>query len=188
MNDLTRSEFLKACALGACSCTAATLIPESALAQTQTKDPETEWLRGQLDKTKVRYSKLVSILDESLGQEQRRKIFDGLGRECARQTSSTTWDKYKGNIAGFLAFIKGPDGWAEQADYNPETGTIRVVDRYGCTCPLVKRGLTSGSHCDCTLGWQRETYSRILGKPVEAELEESILRGGKKCIFRMKIL
>jgi hypothetical protein len=47
--------------------------------------------------------------------------------------------------------------------------------------------MTPGSFCDCTLGWQEEAYSEILGRPVKAELEESILRGGKRCVYRMTI-
>jgi predicted hydrocarbon binding protein len=37
------------------------------------------------------------------------------------------------------------------------------------------------------LGWQKQTYSAILGKPVEAELEESILRGSGRCVFRIQV-
>jgi hypothetical protein len=38
------------------------------------------------------------------------------------------------------------------------------------------------------LGRQVEAYSTILGRPVTAELEESVLRGGKKCIYRIKVI
>jgi Golgi nucleoside diphosphatase len=34
----------------------------------------------------------------------------------------------------------------------------------------------------------KEAYSAVVGRPVEATLEESILRGGKKCVFRIQIL
>ena len=60
-----------------------------------------------------------------------------------------------------------------------EQGTIRIVDKGpGCSRPMVKEGVTPPSFCDCTLGWQEAAYSTILGRPVRAELEESILRGG----------
>ena len=65
-------------------------------------------------------------------------------------------------------------------------GLIRVVDKgHTCSCPLVKQGLTPPEFCDCTLGWQEEAYSKMLGRPVKAELEESILRGGRRCVFRI---
>jgi hypothetical protein len=53
---------------------------------------------------------------------------------------------------------------------------------------MVEVGTTPPSFCDCTLGWQEKTYSEILGRPVKAELEQSILRGGKKCIYRIAII
>jgi hypothetical protein len=77
----------------------------------------------------------------------------------------------------------------EKAEYDDAKGTIRIVDKSPtCTCPLVRQNLTPPSFCDCTLGWQKEAYSAVVGRPVEATLEESILRGGKKCVFRIQIL
>jgi hypothetical protein len=34
----------------------------------------------------------------------------------------------------------------------------------------------------------KQTYTDILGKPVEAELEESILRGSTHCVFRIQVV
>ena len=96
-------------------------------------------------------------------------------------------DRYKGNIHGFLE--EGRRLWMAEADYDEAKGTIRIVDKGpSCSCPMVKVGMTPGSFCDCTLGWQEEAYSEILGRPVKAELEESILRGGKRCVYRINIL
>jgi len=84
--------------------------------------------------------------------------------------------------------LEGPDGGALKTEYDEKAGNIRVFDRGPhCSCPPVKEGLTS-AQCDCTLGWQRETYSAILGLPVDGAVEESILRGDKRCVFRMTVL
>lgn len=184
--EVTRNEFLKCCAAGVCSCVAMAL-PEPAAAETST--PESEQLRLQLEASRIRYAKLVSILEKDLDEATRKRIFDSLGRECARQFRSSTFDKYKGDLPGFLKYVQGPDGWAVKTEYDEKAGIIRVFDRGPhCSCPLVKEGLTSGAQCDCTLGWQRETYSAILGRPVDAVLEESILRGDKRCVYRMTVL
>jgi len=183
---VTRNEFLKSCAAGVCSCVAL-LSPEPTLAETSS--PNLEQLQWQLEASRVRYARLVSILEENLDETTRKEIFDSLGRECARQFRSRTFEKYKGDLPGFLKSVEAPDGWASKTEYDEKTGTIRVFDRGPhCTCPLVKEGLTSGAQCDCTLGWQRETYSAILGRPVDGAVEESILRGGKRCVFRMTVL
>jgi hypothetical protein len=184
--EVTRNEFLKCCAAGVCSCVAM-ISPEPATAETST--PGIEQLQAQLEAARIRYAKLVSILEKNLDETTRKRVFDSLGRECARQFRSRTFDKYKGDLPGFLRSVEGPDGWAVKTEYDEKSGVIRVFDRGPhCSCPLVKEGLTSGAHCDCTLGWQRETYSAILGRPVDGAVQESILRGGKRCVFRMTVL
>lgn len=183
---VNRSEFLKCCAAGVCSCGA---LVSAAPVQAETSTLNVEQLQGQLEASRVRYAKLISILEKNLDGATLRRIFDSLGRECARQFRSRTFDKYKGDLPGFLKSVEGLDGWAVKTEYDEAAGIIRVFDRGPhCSCPLVKEGLTSGAQCDCTLGWQRETYSAILGKPVDAEVEESILRGGKRCVYRMTVL
>jgi len=184
MTAVTRSEFMKCCVAGLCSCAAIAVVPEASAQQGT--NPEADWLRSQTDAMRIRYAKLVNVLDQELNEEQKAKVFESMGRECARQFRSITFDKYKGDIDGFLKSIQRPDGWVEKVEYDKEAGIIRIFDRAGkCTCPLVKAGVTPAVQCKCTLGWQKETYSAILGRPVEAEVEESILRGGKRCVFRI---
>ena len=181
--EVTRNVFLKCCAAGC----AALLSPEPVAAEAST--PDLEKLQWQLEASRVRYAKLIGILEQNLDEATRKKFLESLGRECARQFRSRTFDKYKGDLPGFLKSVVEPSGWVEKTEYDEKAGIIRIFDRSKhCTCPLVKEGLTSGAQCDCTLGWQRETYSAILGRPVDAVLEESILRGGKQCIFRMTVL
>jgi predicted hydrocarbon binding protein len=188
MTDMTRNEFLKGCAVGACSCSLVTLSA-TGTAAAQSSDSEINELKAQREAIRIRYAKLLGILDEEVDQPTRKRIFERLGRACADQFRAITYDKYKNDIRGFLAAIQAPGGWVEQAEYNEKTGTIRIVDRSKtCTCPLVEKGLTPSDQCECTLGWQKQTYSAILGRPVEAELEESILRGGTRCVFRIQVV
>jgi hypothetical protein len=179
---LTRNEFMKCCAGGLCSCLA---VPALAQTATEAKNPEAEWLKEQIQAIRIRYAKLVGILDRELDPQQKEKVFLGLGRECADQFRAKTIDKYKGDLDGFLKSIQGPDGWVAKVETGPDF--IRITDRSSrCTCPMVDSALTPPLQCTCTLAWQKTTYSAILCRPVEAELEESILRGGKRCVFRIK--
>lgn len=188
MKDITRTEFMRSCMTGVCSCAAMVVLPEHAMAQSG-DDPEKNWLKEQADAMRFRYAKLLAILDRNLTEEQKTEVFESLGRECARAFRDTTFDKYKNDIEGFLHSIQQPDGWVERVEFDKEAGTIRITDRSSkCTCPLVKATGTPDLQCRCTLGWQKETYSAILSRPVKAELEESILRGGKRCVFRITIV
>ncbi|HWR36227.1 MAG TPA: hypothetical protein VN622_10195 [Clostridia bacterium] len=189
MKTMNRSEFMKCCTLGMCSCVATLAFSAPQAAVAQANNPEADRLKSQLEAVRIRYAKLVSVLDESLDEPTRKKILESLGRECAKQFGSETFEKYRGDIKGFLKSIQEPGKWVEKAEFDEAAGSIRIIDKaQKCSCPLVEKGLTPSSQCDCTLGWQKETYSAILGKPVEAEVEESILRGGQRCVFRIKVV
>jgi predicted hydrocarbon binding protein len=178
---MKREEFLQTlCSMGLCS-----LLGSGtwAGAAEQSANPEVDELKWKLNFVRQRFAKLVGILDAHLDEPARKKIFASLGRECARMMVDIT-GPYQGRPAEFLEDIK--KRWAKETSYDAEKGTIRVVDQSNhCTCSLVDEKLTPPAFCDCTLGWQEETYSMILGQPVRAELEESILRGGKQCAFRV---
>jgi len=175
---------MKGCAAGMCSCAGVALVPQER-ACAESENPEAADLRRKVDACQVRFAKLVGVLNENLEPAARKKIFETLGRECARQYRDLT-GKYANDVSGFLELARKQ--WVEKADYDEQKGTIRIVDKGpNCSCPLVKQGMTPPEFCDCTLGWQKEAYSAMLGRPVEAELEESILRGGRRCIFRIRI-
>ena len=135
--EVTRNEFLKCCAAGACSCVAL-ISPE--LAAAETSAPNIEQQQWQLEASRIRYAKLVSILEKDLDEAARTRIFDSLGRECARQFRGRTFDKYKGDLPGFLKSVEGPDGWAVKTEFDEKGGIIRVFDRGPhCSCPLSKK-------------------------------------------------
>ena len=187
MAEMTRSEFMKCCTLGACSCSLIAIATTGTA--TESTDPEIGALKAQREAIRIRYAELLGILDDEVDGATRKRIFERLGRTCADQFRAITYDKYKGDIRGFLAAIQAPSRWVEKVEYNEKTGTIRIFDRSKtCTCPLVKEGFTPSDRCECTLGWQKQTYTDILGKPVEAELEESILRGSTHCVFRIQVV
>jgi hypothetical protein len=119
------------------------MIPGVAMAETSNSD--IEQLHSQLEAARIRYAKLVSILEENLDESTRKRVFDSLGRGCARLFRSRTFDKYKEDLPGFLKSVEGPDGWAVKTEYDEKAGFIRVFDRGPhCTCPLVKEGSRQG--------------------------------------------
>jgi predicted hydrocarbon binding protein len=178
---MKRDEFFRTmCSMGLCSFAGMTMMAEEAQ---PSSNPEVNDLKWKLDFVRKRFAKLVGILDANLDETTRNKVFESLGRECARMFIDIT-GPYKGQPREFLAEIK--KRWAKETEYDEATGRIRVVDKSDrCTCALVDEKLTPPAFCNCTLGWQKETYAMILGQPVEAELEESVLRGGKRCVFRV---
>lgn len=187
---INRKEFL-GCAVAACAtglCGGVKIAAQSSGQGGSACDPkELEDTRNRADAARLRFSKLIETIESALPEQERKQILHSLGGKCADTYRSALIDRYKGNIQGFLE--EGRRNWMAEATYDEAKGTIRIVDKGPhCSCPMVKEGVTPPSFCDCTLGWQEAAYSEILGRPVKAELEESILRGGKKCIYRIQIV
>lgn len=184
--DISRGQFFRCCASAACSFVALGAL--SPAAEAENGNPEADWYKDRLDQARVRFSKMVEVLDSALPTDSRKKIFESVGRECANQYSELTWKKYRGNLKGFLESIQTKDGWVESVVFDERQGVITITDKqHTCTCPLVKQGTTPASQCDCTLGWQKETYSQIVGKPVHAVVLKSILRGDDRCVYQITI-
>jgi predicted ArsR family transcriptional regulator len=190
-NAMKRNDFVKKCAAGVCGCgVLGFLAPLSSWAgngevQTVTAQADNSQLKQELDGSRERFAKLVSIMGEDLGAVTRDKVLARLGRECAQDYSSL-FQKYSGDLPGFLAKIQ--TAWVEKAEYDEKTGILRIIGKPSpCVCPLVKMGRTPADFCNCTLGWQQEAFSTVIGKPVTAEIEETVLSGGKRCSFRITV-
>ena len=187
---MNRKEFVTDCAAAICAagfCCAGKASAEQAdgAVSAARHAKELEEISNRADAARLRFSKLIEILDSQLPKQECKQILHALGGKCAETYRADLIDRYKRNIRGFLE--EGRQHWMAEADYDEAKGTIRIVDKGpSCSCPMVKVGTTPGAFCDCTLGWQEQTYSEILGKPVKAELEESILRGGKRCVYRIR--
>ncbi|MCX6559111.1 MAG: hypothetical protein NTZ26_01225 [Candidatus Aminicenantes bacterium] len=189
---MKRNEFLKACGAGLCGCGVVGLLAplaasaEGADGQTTAASAapsEVDLLKRQLDGAQERFAELVTIMGENLDGATRDKILTRLGRECA-QAYRPLFEKYRGDLPGFLAKIKM--AWLESAEYDEKAGILRTVGKPApCACPLVKVGRTPADFCNCTLGWNQEAFSIVSGKPATVEIEETVLRGGKRCSFRI---
>ena len=95
---------------------------------------------------------------------------------------------YRGNLDGYLKELKRR--WNEDSTVDREKGIITVSsqERTECVCPLIDTAAVSDKVCNCSLGWQKQTFETVLGKSVDVKIKESIIRGGKRCIFEIKIL
>jgi hypothetical protein len=189
---LTRKDFVMNCAAALCAtglcCATQTAQGESADEPKPSCDAkEFAETQERADAARYRFSKLIGIMGTALPEGERKQILHALGGECSATYRASLIDRYKGNLKGFLE--EGRRNWMAQAEYDEAKGTIHIVDKGpSCSCPMVKVGSTPPTFCDCTLGWQEATYSAILGRPVKAELEESILRGGKRCVYRISVV
>ena len=182
---MDRRNLLKnACGAGMCGCFLAGLLnPADVIAETETKKPEPQdWRLGFVKK---RYTALMQLLYEQLGPEGFSDMIQKMGRRCSGSIQMIT--DCKNDPDKYIKQVK--ENWHEDITYDKEKGIIRIVgpERTECFCPLIDTKKTPAYVCDCSLGWQKQTFETILGKKVDVVIDESVLRGGKRCAMTVTI-
>ncbi|MCX6550763.1 MAG: hypothetical protein NTY02_07130 [Acidobacteria bacterium] len=56
-----------------------------------------------------------------------------------------------------------------------------------CSCPLVDSKRTPPFFCNCSVGYQKESFETVFGRPVQAALKASKLGGSKRCTFEVTL-
>ena len=189
---MEKREFLKKmCGVGLCSCVASTINPGSVKAQTEQEDDECKkakemnWrLEWRLNLAKRQYSTLLNKIEPEISDEKLAGMLEESGRNCAK---SLGWaEKYKGNPEGFFKHMHEHAG--EQLSFDESGNIITIITpERPCVCPVVNVSEIPDYYCNCSKGWQKETYETILGKPVEVSIKESALRGSKRCVFEVTV-
>jgi predicted hydrocarbon binding protein len=175
-----RKEFLKnMCGLGVCGCAGSFLGlagPVSA-EQADAKDQRLAFARYQL-------AKMVGFMAADLTSEDCAAIIEKTGRECAKLGQLQM--KFKGDPEGYFAAIK--KNWGTDSSWDKEKGLIIVAVAEGeCSCPMVDNKRTPAIWCNCSVGYQKEAFETVFGRPVQASLKESKLSGSKRCVFEVKL-
>ena len=126
-------------------------------------------------------SNLIENMDEHLDEKAKINLLEECGRACAESHVKAKILKHKGNLDGWLGTLKK---WVGPENVQMEKGAVRVMYSK-CLCPLVqdRPPLMSGTYCNCSRGWLKETFETVLEKPVEVKMEDSIMQGGQQCRF-----
>ena len=173
--------------MGLCACVGSAVVDQACPAAQGAGNPDQQIRRLQWwqDHTKRQVARLWKLLEPHLDERKRQDIIEQLGRNCA---STLGWAKeFKGNMEGFFLRMKETQG--EEIVFDKEEGVITVTTpERDCVCGLVNSKITPAYFCQCSIGWQKETYEAILGKKVEVEIKESVLRGSKRCVFKLRIM
>jgi len=132
-----------------------------------------------------RFNQLLDIMERETDAETLGKMIRQLGCECSRSVAFIS--ENIGNLQGYWDELE--KRWGEKAEFDEANGIITITTpERPCVCPLIIQQQTPPSICDCSLGWQKQTYETILSRPVEVTLVESALRGSKRCAFKIHIL
>jgi len=161
---------------------AGVLVPTDASAA-ETTPPE-DW---RLKFVRRRYAKLIEILSGRMDEKALTEILHDLGNYCS--STDSRLQTYRGDFDGYRKHIKQTAS-GDDVTYDRKQGIITMTsaERTDCFCPLISvQNQTPKIVCNCSLGWQQQTWETVLGKKVQVELKESVLRGGKRCVFQIHV-
>jgi hypothetical protein len=202
---IKRKEFLATLAkvgAGTCACAAATGMRAAFGAQTAPAKPG--------DKTVERAAKRMEFgdawvrrffeaVDGTLDEASRRRLMVANGKSCFAAYAGppkkqpgpdalekfTAWIAAQGKEKGYSI-----EGKVISFEFVGSAETGQASPEKLCLCPMAeaqKPGQISPTYCLCSVGYVKEMHERILGRPVEVELVDSVLRGGSRCKFRMTV-
>jgi hypothetical protein len=175
-----RKEFLKSvCSLGVCGCVAGLLDPREVLAATQADAPD-----QRLAFARYQVAKMAGFMAAGATAPACAEILQKTGRECAKLGQLGA--KFKGDPEGYMATAR--KAWGTDFSWDKEKGVITVAVPEGeCNCPLVDNKRTPAFFCNCSVGYQKESFEAVFGRPVQALLKESKLGGSKRCVFEVTL-
>jgi hypothetical protein len=193
---MDRKQFLKT-SLGCCGAAMAGNL--TILAQEKAPDvPLTDCSKRVVQGQKV-IRRLLGELDRNVDQGLREKIMESCGRQCfegAHGPRAAEAPKPE-DVTKFLDGMRkhlGEQGVERVGDemivyfkYTANPRGLKVSEGY-CLCPILEDAPKdiSPTFCHCSVGYVREIFERRVGKPVQVELLDSVLRGGKGCNFKVR--
>jgi hypothetical protein len=176
---MDRKDFLKsACGLGICGCALNFIAPpETVRAEEAAPDQRLAFASYQV-------ANMVGFMAADPASAACVGIIEKTGRECAKLGQLAV--RFKGDPQGYLAAIK--KAWGTDSSWDKEKGIITVAVPAGdCGCPLVDNKRTPAFWCNCSVGYQKQSFETIFGKPVQVALKESKLAGATRCIFEVTL-
>jgi hypothetical protein len=177
------------------------LTPPSTKAVDQTKpgDKTMERAAKRMEFADGWTKRFFDAMDQTLDETTRKKLMTANGKAC--------FAAYAGPPKG----RPGPDAFEQFSKWIAQNGKEKGYSIEGkvisfefigsaetgkaspeglCLCPMVETqpaGKISPTYCLCSIGYVKELHERQLGRPVEVELTDSVLRGGKRCKFKMTV-
>jgi predicted hydrocarbon binding protein len=125
---------------------------------------------------------LIDSIDAHLDEETRIAVMESCGRACARRGPAYAAQECQGDVDAWLVRLAKWHGGEEHVQRDGDVVHLTCTE---CLCDLVKDGPPKlpGTYCHCSRGWMKEVFEKVVGKPVEVTLVESIKRGGQQCKF-----
>lgn len=143
--------------------------------------------------------RFFEVMEPLLDEKTRDQLMQANGKACyiayagvrPRRPTPLSFEQFADWIAkngkdkGYS--VAGRDVFSE---YTSSAETGKASPENICLCPMVEAqaaGKIPAFYCLCSVGYVREMHEQILGRPVEVQLLDSVLRGGTRCRFKINL-
>jgi hypothetical protein len=174
--------------------------PPKAIDQTKPGDKTVERAAKRMEFGDGWVRRFFEAMDQTLDEPGRRRLMMANGKSCfaayagppKKQPGPDAFEKFKKMVAE-----KGKErGYSIEGNVisyefvgSAETG--KPSPEAICLCPMAeaqKPGTISPTYCLCSVGYVKEMHELRFGRKAEVELLDSVLRGGKRCKFKVTVL
>jgi hypothetical protein len=201
---MCRKEFIKsACTLGACSCFGMSMIEINKVFRQQSTsskpgDPLEKRAVKRMEFSDLWLKRFMTVLDNTLDEETIKKLMMTNGKICYQEWIKSTDQQidvvpYEQWVARVRENVKDGslqiDGNVIYFQYMGSAETGEAAPENVCLCPMVesKPAGLSKTYCLCSVGYVKEMFEQTFGKPVDVQLVDSVLYGGKRCKFKITV-
>ncbi len=125
---------------------------------------------------------LLGAMDEALDRETRVKLIEACGRACYARYAlkqDIARDGQAGVEELIAAYRRNFEAWRDGDDLHIRYGAVSRA----CYCPAARARppVPDDLHCECTRTTHQTICETALGRPLRAEIVESLRRGGQTC-------
>jgi hypothetical protein len=177
----------------------------SGLSLESTADERSCWVQGVLERLESRADEhdQADVLSSCSHVFPRAQI---LKLRAVYESARAEGDDPLDAVDAVREFMAGDPGWGElprregrvvyssKKPRDPKAFESAKDDaerrRAYCFCPLVRNHLDGGmplAFCYCGAGWYRQQWEGALGKPVQVDIVESLLKGDDRCTFAIHL-
>ena len=131
---------------------------------------------------------LLESMDKHLDDDTKKKILNETGSYCAQQhITEILLDMHK-QSKDFDDFLAKVNKQLKGTSWTKVNDSTLIVTYSKCYCPMIELGMyRTPIQCNCSIGWLKKNLEAVLGKTVEVELVQSVLRNGNQCEFKVKL-
>ena len=124
-------------------------------------------------------------LDKHVDKETKAMILEQCGRQCQSQSFIEKAQRIYKKSQNMEEFLKA---FSEVYENLHIEGNNVFIVYPKCYCSFVNKipsGTLSATYCNCSRGWAKELFEKVLGRSVAVVMEESIINGDEQCKFKI---